>query len=282
METLAQVQLQQHLNTFEADLQQRVEVLERKSREMDESIRYAGLIQQSILPNPRIFMNTFRDAFVFFQPKDIVGGDFYWIYLHGNDIYFAVGDCTGHGVPGAIVNIAGNTILRNVIRREGFSAPDQIVRQLDSELSNLFNEHLTSGITRDGMEIAFCKFNLSTGKGQFCGAGRPLLLVRNGALIEFKKGNSSIGYNGENDKDFYNEEFELQKGDQFYLFSDGYTDQFGGENIKKFNRRRFRNMLQSISNYPMERQHKELKLAYSNWKGQTEQIDDVCVLGVTI
>lgn len=282
METLAKAHTESAASDAESALQKKVETLERKGKEIDESIRYAGMLQQSILPNSRIFRNTFNDAFVFYQPKDVVGGDFYWIYLHGNDIYFAVGDCTGHGVPGAMVNIAGNTILRQVIRREGLSQPNEIVQQLDAELSNLFNEHLTQGITRDGMELAFCKFNLVTGRGQFCGAGRPLLLVRNGSLIEFKKGMSSIGYQEDGKKQFENQEFELQKGDQFYLFSDGYTDQFGGENVKKFNRKRFRNMLLSLQQYTMKRQKKELHMAYANWKGTMEQIDDVCVIGVKI
>lgn len=264
------------------DLQQRLAYLEAKSQEMEESIRYAGSLQQSILPNERIFQNAFKDAFVLFQPKDIVSGDFYWIYQHNNDIYFAVGDCTGHGVPGALVNIAGNTLLRQIIRLEGVSDPAMIIRLLDNELTSLFNENLTEGTRRDGMDIAFCKFNLSTMKGSFCGAGRPLILVRDGELIEYKKGPDAIGYSLLLEKSFESVEFELQEGDQFYLFSDGYTDQFGGENVKKFNRQRFRNLLLSLEEMTMEKQKKELVLSYKNWKGKQEQVDDICVIGVQL
>ena len=265
-----------------SELEERLSLLEQKSRKMDESIRYAGSLQQSILPSERQFQNAFRDSFVFFKPKDIVSGDFYWIYLYGNDIYFALGDCTGHGVPGALLNIAGNTILRQIIRLEGVSDPSLILTLLDDEITSLFNENLTNGATRDGMEIALCKFNLKTNKGQFCGAGRPLILIRDGQLIEFKKNQRSIGYDGSKKKQFVTTEFNLMKNDSFYLFSDGYTDQFGGENVKKFNRKRFRNLLLSIQEFSMDLQHKELTFSYNNWKGAQEQIDDVCVIGVKI
>lgn len=262
------------------DLVQKVEFLEQRVREMDESIRYAGSLQQSILPNERIFTNVFRDAFVYFKPKDIVSGDFYWIYLHNNDVYFAVGDCTGHGVPGALVNIAGNSILRQLIRIDGLSDPAAILNMLDQEIVGLFNENLTVGKTRDGMEMAFCKFNLETGQGEFASAGRPLVLIRENELVEFPKG-PSIGY-FDGEKDFETLRFLLQPGDTFYLFSDGYTDQFGGENVKKFNRNRFRQLLQNIHNAPMETQKRELALAFDQWKGENEQIDDVCVIGIMV
>lgn len=266
----------------ENELVQRLAYLEAKSIEMQESIRYAGSLQQSILPNERIFQNVFNDAFVLFQPKDIVSGDFYWIYQHNDDIFFAVGDCTGHGVPGALVNIAGNTLLRQIIRLEGVSDPAKIMRLLDTELVNLFNENLSEGKTRDGMDIVFCKFNLRTKTGSFCGAGRPLFLVRDGELIEFKKGPDAIGYSNAEEKIFETISFELLEGDQFYLFSDGYTDQFGGENVKKFNRQRFRNLLISLDQMALDKQKKELILTYQNWKGKQDQVDDVCVIGVKI
>ena len=266
----------------EENLVKRLAELEAKSREMEESIRYAGSLQQSILPNERIFQNAFMDAFVLFQPKDIVSGDFYWIYQHNDDVYFAVCDCTGHGVPGALVNIAGNTILRQIIRLEGVSDPALIMRLLDNELTNLFNENLTVGNRCDGMDIVFCKFNLRSRKGSFCGAGRPLILIREGELVEFKKGPDAIGYSSFGEKTFETIHFALNEGDQFYLFTDGYTDQFGGENVKKFNRQRFRNLLLSLTDMPMAKQKNELSFSFDNWKGQQEQVDDICVIGVRI
>jgi serine phosphatase RsbU (regulator of sigma subunit) len=266
----------------EQDLLERLNFLEIKAAEMEESIRYAGSLQQSILPNERIFQNAFMDAFVLFQPKDIVSGDFYWIYQHNDDVYFAVGDCTGHGVPGALVNIAGNTILRQIIRLEGVSDPALIMKLLDTELVNLFNENLTEGTRCDGMDIVFCKFNLCSKKGSFCGAGRPLILVRESELVEFKKGSDAIGYSSFGEKTFETIHFSLNEGDQFYLFTDGYTDQFGGENVKKFNRQRFRNLLLSLNEMPMNIQKKELQFSFENWKGHQEQVDDICVIGLRI
>lgn len=265
-----------------ATLSNRLLQLEEQAQRLQDSMRYAGSLQRSILPNERIFQNIFSDAFVIFQPKDIVSGDFYWIFQHHDDIYFAVGDCTGHGVPGAMVNIAGNALLRQIIRIEGLADPAAIIRMLDAELTSLFNEHLTEGTTRDGMDIVFCKFNLRRMTGSFCGAGRPLILIREGELVEFKKGPDAIGHASKEAKEFETIHFSLQKGDSFYLFSDGYTDQFGGENVKKFNRARFRSVLHSINEFSMEKQREQLLFTYNNWKGKQEQVDDICVVGIRI
>jgi serine phosphatase RsbU (regulator of sigma subunit) len=263
-------------------LQKRIEELETQTQYLHESMRYAGSIQRSILPNERVFQNVFTDAFVIFEPKDIVSGDFYWIFQHNDDVYFAVGDCTGHGIPGALVNIAGNTLLRQIIRLEGFSDPAKIIAKLDEELTLLFNENLTQGIQRDGMDIVFCKFNLTKKTGSFCGAGRPLVLVRDGELIEHKKGPDAIGHCSKDEKIFETVDFELQSGDQFYLFSDGYTDQFGGENVKKFNRKRLRSLLTSLTDKSSAQQKEELLFHFNQWKGKQEQVDDVCLLGIKI
>lgn len=263
-------------------LEEKMKALQNRAKELEESIRYAGNLQRSILPNEQLFKNAFDDAFVFYAPKDIVSGDFYWLATFENDVYFAVGDCTGHGVPGALLNIAGNTLLNQIIKQKGLSDPAKIIARLDEELVALFNDNLTQGQTYDGMDIVFCKFNLEEMTGSYCGAGRPLILVRNNELQEFKKGFSSVGYNIYGEKRFETVHFTLEPGDMFYLFSDGYTDQFGGENIKKFNRQRFRSLLSSISEMKMDEQKKELKLSLRNWKGKAEQIDDVCVVGVRV
>ncbi len=264
------------------DLESRLAELQIQQQEMRDSIRYAGRLQYAVLPMLRSFQRCFSDAFVLFKPKDIVSGDFYWIYEYGDDIFFAVGDCTGHGVPGAMVNMAGSTLLRQIIRQDGVSDPGLIMHILNEELVNLFNENLSKGKTNDGMDLVFCKFNKRTMQGSYCGAGRPLLRVRDGVLTEFKKGLSSIGYFPGEAKQFETSRFELAPGDSFYLFSDGYTDQFGGENVKKFNRKRFRNLLLSVNEFPMEKQREELLFQFNNWKGKQTQIDDVCVIGVRI
>jgi len=264
------------------DVQEKLASLEKKTVELEQSMRYAGSLQQSVLPNERIFRNTFEDAFVLFKPKDIVSGDFYWIANYDNAVYIAVADCTGHGIPGALLNIAGNTILRHIIRTEGVEDPAKIIALLDEELTALFNDNRTNGQTRDGMDIVLCKFNLTTLSGACCTAGRPLIMIRNEELHEIPRTSSCVGYSDEQDKVFDTIEFSIAKGDRYYLFTDGYTDQFGGDNIKKFNRKRFRNMLKALDEYSLPKQKDLLDLSFTDWKGQLEQIDDVCVVGVEI
>lgn len=280
METLEDVSVSS--DTKLTELTRRLDLLEKQNNELQESMRYAGSLQQSILPNERNFKNVFTDAFVMFKPKDVVSGDFYWIAQYDNDVFFAVGDCTGHGIPGALLNIAGNTILRQVIRTEGVRDPAKIIELLDVELTSLFNDNRTIGETRDGMDIVLCRFDLESGIGSSCTAGRPLVMIRDGELYEIKNDSSSVGSSFGMSKMFETTEFNLNKGDQFYMFTDGYTDQFGGENVKKFNRKRFRNMLLALSEYELKKQKELLQLSFNNWKGTLEQIDDVCVVGISL
>lgn len=263
-------------------LEERVKELEFKSYELQQSIEYASSLQKSMLPHVDRFKNSFTDAFTYYQPRDIVGGDFYWIYPHGDRVYFAVGDCTGHGVPGAMVSMAAMTLLRNIIRIDGLRDPAAILSMLDVEITTLFNEHMEEGYTRDGVDMAFCCFDLKRFQGYFAGAGRSLLLIRNNQLEEFSGTPFHIGYMEGFEKGFQTTAFRLEAGDQFYLFSDGYTDQFGGEKVKKFNRKRFRNLLLSVADMSMEQQRKELEFSFRNWKGGQEQIDDVCIVGVKV
>lgn len=263
-------------------LQEKVNILEQKSQEFEASMLYASRLQQAILPNEKLFKSAFNDAFVMYKPKDIVSGDFYWIYRTESKVYFAVGDCTGHGIPGAMLNIAGNTLLREIIKLKGVTNPAEIIKLLDDGITTLFNENLTIGNTRDGMDIAFCALDYRVGILSYCGAGRPLVLVRNKEVFEYKSGFNSVGYLEDYDKEFTTIEFKVEEGDNIYLFSDGYTDQFGGDNIKKFNRKRFRKLLASVSEMKMDKQREELELAFDNWKSNQEQIDDVCVIGVKI
>jgi len=266
----------------QSELQLKIDTLENKVKEMNESIRYASIIQQSILSSIQLFLNSFEDAFAYFKPKDIISGDFYWYYRHKQTIYFAVGDCTGHGVPGALINMAANSFLQQIIKQKKIYNPSKIIELLDREISTLLNSNRSVGQTKDGIDIGFCRFDLNTKKGHFCGAGRPLYLIRKDNLVEFDKGKNAIGYLSGTKKEFRSVYFDLKKGDTFYLFSDGYTDQFGGENIKKFNRKRFKTLLLSMSKMNLEQQEDELRFTFDNWKGAQEQIDDVCVLGIRI
>jgi serine phosphatase RsbU (regulator of sigma subunit) len=275
--------LQLHLATaLEKESKRYLEEVEEKAQHYEDSIRYAERIQQAILPNINLFLHNFLDAMVYFQPKDIVSGDFYWIHKNEGLVYFAVGDCTGHGVPGAMLTMAGNTVLRQIINNRGLEEPIDIIKALDKELVGLLNDNLTTGHARDGMDLILCKYDLHEKTLTFCAAGRPLILVRKGSLYEFDSGLDAVGFSEKTEKQFSQEVLKLKAGDQIYLFTDGYTDQFGGENIKKFNRKRLRSLLESISDFSMARQQEELATVFSEWKGRHQQIDDVCVLGVRI
>lgn len=263
-------------------LEDRVKQLEERSKDLEASIAYASRLQQAILPNEILFKTAFEDAFVMYNPKDMVSGDFYWIFENERNIYFAVGDCTGHGIPGAMLNIAGNTILQQYVKTTEEFDVTSIVKRLDIGISALFNENLTTGLTRDGMDLAFCSLDKETNVLSYCGAGRPLILVSEGELTKYKSNNTSIGYSEYSQEAYSSIEIQLKKRDQIYLYSDGYTDQFGGDNIKKFNRKRFRTLLTSLSEMSLDKQRKELEFAFENWKGQQEQIDDVCVVGVKV
>lgn len=263
-------------------LEDRVKQLEERSKDLEASIAYASRLQQAILPNEILFKTAFEDAFVMYNPKDMVSGDFYWIFENERNIYFAVGDCTGHGIPGAMLNIAGNTILQQYVKTTEEFDVTSIVKRLDIGISALFNENLTTGLTRDGMDLAFCSLDKETNVLSYCGAGRPLILVSDGELTKYKSNNTSIGYSEYSQEAYSSIEIQLKKRDQIYLYSDGYTDQFGGDNIKKFNRKRFRTLLTSLSEMSLDKQRKELEFAFENWKGQQEQIDDVCVVGVKV
>jgi len=283
MESRTTISATPHLKlNQEPQLKEKVLTLENKVNDLHDSIRYASVIQQAILPNMQLFLDAFTDAFVYYEPKDLISGDFYWYYRHKNTVYFAVGDCTGHGVPGALVNMAANSFLQQIIKQKGIYNPAKIIALLDKEMSALFNNNRSVGQTNDGIDMGLCQFNLNTKKGHYCGAGRPLYLIRKEKLIEFDKGKNAIGYSADKKKTFTSIYFDLKKNDSFYMFSDGYTDQFGEDNNKKFNRKRFRTLLQSIQDKTLTQQEDELRLTFENWKGKQDQVDDVCVLGVKI
>lgn len=264
------------------ELEEKLDTLERKSQELEDSILYASRLQRAILPPDELFKQSFNQSMVYYRPRDIVSGDFYWTFTHGSKTYFAVGDCTGHGVPGAMVSMSGMAILRQLIRIRGLSSPSQILARLDEEITGLFNDHLTEGVARDGIDMALCCYDQATNHASYAGAGRSLLMVRNGELTEYASTFVHIGYFDGRPKEFIESHVDLLPGDQLYLFTDGFTDQFGGDKVKKFNRKRFRSLLLSLEEMDMERQRKELDAAFEGWKGHQEQLDDVCVVGVRI
>ena len=256
------------------------EQLELSNQEITDSITYAKRIQEAILPNEKETKLS-EQIFVYYKPRDIVSGDFYWYYPYTKDEFLiAAADCTGHGVPGAFLTMMGSTLLNKIIKDFDITKPAEILQKLDSNVRESLHQN-NSDATKDGMDIAICKINTYTKNIEFAGAGRPLYLVRNNELLEFKPSFHSIGYFHEGSKkEFENHSLKTEKGDMLYLFSDGYADQFGGELKQKFMTKRLKELLKNISALPVENQKLMIDEAYQSWKGQNKQIDDILVIGI--
>jgi phosphoserine phosphatase RsbU/P len=268
------------------------EVIEEQNAEVKASLNYAKRIQESILPPLEKIEEDFDDYFVLYQPKDIVSGDFYWYTkvrttpkqkeLSEELILFSVADCTGHGVPGALMSIIGNTILNQSLTEKSVNSPAEALSYLNLQII----KNLKS--INDGMDVSFCAFNPKTLVLQYAGANNPLYLIRNQELRIIKADKQAIGGSVDilEEKLFTNHILQLEKGDAIYLFSDGYADQFGGPESytggKKFKYNRFKNLLVDIHQKPMTKQKEILIQEFEAWKGNLEQVDDVCIFGVRV
>ena len=264
----------------ELELLEKNKSLIQHNKDMLDSIQYASRIQEAILPDVNKIKNVFNDAFVLFQPKDVVSGDYYFFYQRNNKAFVAAVDCTGHGVPGALMSIIANGILKEVIIKKGIEEPSEILYALDEELFIALNKQNSETITNDGMDVAMAVFDLEKQTFSYAGAFRPMLMVRNGTIIEVEANRFPIGFYGDTHKVFTSHTVELLPDDTLYFFTDGYCDQFGGENKKKFNRQRFKELLLSMQTMQMQEQESFLQYAYLNWKQEEPQVDDVLVMGI--
>jgi serine phosphatase RsbU (regulator of sigma subunit) len=252
-------------------------MVEEKNQEILDSINYAKRIQTAILPPVPIVNEYLPNSFVLYLPKDIVAGDFYWMEKKDSKIFFAAADCTGHGVPGAMVSVVCNNSLNRSVREYGLTEPGRILDQTKELVVQEFEK--SEEEVQDGMDIALC--SLEGNKLKYAGAHNPLWIIRNGEILETKANKQPIGkYDFAKVFDTY--EIELQEGDTIYVFSDGYIDQFGGEKGKKLKSKAFKNMLLEIQNMSLADQKNYLIEAFHKWKGDLEQIDDVCVIGVRV
>jgi serine phosphatase RsbU (regulator of sigma subunit) len=239
------------------------------------------------LPEERFIEQLLPQHFILFQPKDIVSGDFYWVDRKDNLIYLAVADCTGHGVPGAFMSIIGYNLLNQAVHEKGLSSPELILNYLNIGISTTLGQddaerQKKAGI-KDGMDIALVVIDLKTNKLQYAGAQRPLVIVRSQELIEFKGNRMPVGgYLFGQYLRFDLHEIDIQSGDRLYLFTDGFSDQFGGENQKKFKYAKKRELLFSLREAPFSEHRQILRESYEIWKGNQEQIDDICIFGVQI
>jgi serine phosphatase RsbU (regulator of sigma subunit) len=251
--------------------------LEEKNQEIMDSIVYAKRIQSAILPAAKLVKESLKESFILYKPKDVVAGDFYWLQHKGGKVLFAAADCTGHGVPGAMVSVVCNNGLNRSVREHGLTIPGDILDKTREIVVQEFEK--SEEDVMDGMDIALC--SIEGMKLQYAGAHNPLWIIRKGELIETKANKQPIGQ-FENPGPYTTHSFDLEKGDAIYIFSDGYVDQFGGEKGKKFKSKAFRELLLSIQDKAMEDQKTTIDEAFETWRGSLNQIDDVCVIGVRI
>jgi len=257
-------------------------VIEHKHQEIIDSVNYAKRIQEAILPDRAEIQQQLANSFILFKPRDIVSGDFYWFsYKDGKSIIAAV-DCTGHGVPGAFMSMIGNTLLNEIVNEKGITEPGPILHRLNEEVNRSLKQTRQDSESRDGMDVAICSFDFSKMELQYAGANRPLYYIKSGQLEEFKADKFPIGgLDYDVPKKFNTRTFQLSKGDTIYTSTDGFADQFSPDD-KKLMTKRFKELLVSIHDKPVEEQKTFLDTYIENWRGTMEQTDDILVIGVKV
>lgn len=258
-------------------------LIEAKNKDITDSIQYAKRIQEAILPDTDQIKHRFPDSFVLFLPRDIVSGDFYWFNERKNSFVIAAVDCTGHGVPGALMSMIGNTILNESINNSTDEDPGEILDLLDKGIKQALKQYDDNPETRDGMDLALVSFDKQFRQLQYAGAFRPLLHIRGNQMTEIRADRFPIGGGGGYEKTkFTTNKVSLQDGDLIYLFSDGYPDQIGGEKSKKFMTKRFKEMIMQHCSLSMEEQKKIYHQELIRWQGENEQMDDILVIGIRV
>ncbi len=268
--------------TQKEEVESKKKEVEEKNKEITDSINYAKRIQTAILPPDRIVKEYLQDAFILYKPKDVVAGDFYWMEKKGDTLLFAAADCTGHGVPGAMVNVICNNALNRAVREHGLLDPAKVLDKAREIVIQEFEK--SDQEVKDGMDISLCALNGNI--LSFSGANNPLWLIRStendrneeGELIELKANRQPVG-KFIKPVPFTTQQVELKKGDTIYLFSDGFADQFGGPKGRKFKTKQFKQLLVALKAKSMDEQKRRLEQSFANWKGDQDQLDDVCVIG---
>ena len=251
-------------------------IVESKQKEILDSISYARKIQSALLANKEFMDENIKDNFVFYKPKDIVSGDFYWATQHHNKFYLAVCDSTGHGVPGAFMSLLNIGFLNEAIKEKNIEQPNEILNHVRHRLIESISNNGQDGM--DAILVCFDKINKTI---TYAAANNQPFIVRGNELLVLPKDKMPVG-KGENTKSFTLHTIDLKENDTLYLYTDGYADQFGGEKGKKFKSKQLQDLLVSIANQPMEIQKQKLNDSFKNWKGLLEQVDDVCIVGIKI
>lgn len=253
-----------------------------QKNQITDSILYAKNLQNAILTDQKLINKALPNHFIFYQPKDIVSGDFYWLKHINNYTIIAIADCTGHGVPGAFMSVLGISLLNEIVLRKEVTKANQALEILRHELKETLNQSESDYSSNNGMDIGLCVIDHKKNILQYSGANLPLYLIRNKKLIEYKPTRNPIGLTPI-EIPFKNNEIEYTSDDVFYLFSDGFIDQFGGDNGKKFRSRRFKHLLLEIHEKPMLIQRDFIELNLKKWMGKKhDQIDDILIFGFKI
>ena len=265
-------------------LAEQKKIIELKNKNILDSINYAKRIQDTIFPPDELIRELLPQSFVLFKPKDVIGGDFYWLEKFDNKVFIAAVDCTGHGVPGALLSIIGYNLLSKSINERGQTRPSDILNDLSNGVNKTLRKNIDNYAVKDTMDIALCSIDLNTNMLEFAGAHNSLYVIRKSELIEIPADRFPIGIilDGELRK-FTNHKMQLEKGDTIYLFSDGYPDQFGGPEGKKLKYNGFKKILLSIQDFGVYDQKKLLDQTFEEWKRASEdQTDDILIMGVKV
>jgi serine phosphatase RsbU (regulator of sigma subunit) len=264
------------------ELKQAYDLIEEKNKDITASINYASRIQRAMLPDPGEIKGLNKNSFILYLPKDIVSGDFYWFCRSDKKLIVIAADCTGHGVPGALMSMLGISFLEEIVNNRKITESGQILNELRQEVQRALRQKGSLDEAKDGMDISLCVIDRSKNILWFSGAFNSLYLVRKNELVEFRADRMPIGISGFSEKSFTTQEIPIFSNDIIYMFSDGYADQFGGSQSKKYKYSTLKTFLLSIHKLPLAKQKQKLEEEFLEWKGTSPQIDDVLILGLKI
>ncbi len=268
---------------LEDKVEQRTEQLSIINKDLMDSMAYAKRIQAAILPSPDDFMGSFSDAFVIHLARDVISGDFYWIHKSEKITHFAIVDCTGHGVPGALMSMIANSLLSRFIVEYGVEDPGKALKKMDIALAELVKSNNTDDSVNDGMDLMLCVLDHRSNTLQYASAYGQGLLIRNGILTELETTKASVGGLIRSDEKFFEtRSINLKEDDQLYFFTDGFQDQFGGPKCKKFYRKNLLGLIKEKAQLSLKEQQVDISNSFTNWKGDEPQTDDVTVIGIKI
>lgn len=259
------------------------ELIESQTKKIQDSINYSLRIQQSIIPSNDTFNEALNNHFVFYKPKDVVSGDFPWMFTKGDYVYVAAVDCTGHGVPGAMMSMIGNLLLNSIVGNGPAKTPSEVLAELHKSVVYTLKQDAEGNKAADGMDAALCRINYKENELMFSGAHLPLIFMRNGELQTFKGDKFPVGGMQYRNRNKYSDQtIKLERGDKFYVFSDGIIDQIGGEEGRKWMSVSLKEFIETNNHLPMSEIHQKIEDTFNEYKGDYKQVDDVLLIGVEV